>query len=64
MNDTSHTKATIFGGTLTIFFANIGGADLLKTVILGAVGAVVSFIISQLLKFAIKQCFKRKSGNK
>lgn len=48
-------KAGITGGVLMSLLANIRSADLLKTVILAAVGAVVSFMISWLLKWILKK---------
>ena len=50
MNEPTHTKATTIGGTLTILLANINSADIVKTMIMAAIGAAVSFIISQVLK--------------
>ncbi len=39
MNEPVHTKATTIGGTLTILFANINGGDVVKTMVLAAIGA-------------------------
>ena len=39
------------GGILTIILMNINAADILKTAVLAAIGAVVSFFISILLKY-------------
>lgn len=39
------------GGTLTIFLANINSNDIVKTVAMSAVGAVISFVVSVLLKW-------------
>jgi mannitol-specific phosphotransferase system IIBC component len=50
----THTKAGTAGGTLTIILANITTADALKTIELAAIGAVVSFIVSLLLKRLFK----------
>ena len=44
------TKTGTIGGTLTILLANINGSDLLKTTVLAAVGAGVSFCVSLLMK--------------
>lgn len=44
---------TVSGTALTVI-ANIGSADILKTVILAALGAVVSFSVSLLLKWLFK----------
>ena len=50
----SSTKAGTVGGTLLTILVNINSADLLKTGILAAVGAVVSFSVTLLLKFLIR----------
>jgi hypothetical protein len=49
-------KTGTAGGTLTILFANIDADDLLKTVVLAAVGAAVSLIVS----FVLKKMFGKK----
>lgn len=46
-------KAGTIGGTLLSIFSNIPTTDYLRTVALAAVGAVVSFTVSMLLK----KCF-------
>jgi len=50
---TSSTKMGTAVGAITIFIANIRSADLLKTILLAATGAVVSFFISLFLKKAV-----------
>jgi len=52
------TKAGTIGGTLLTIFVNIKSEDLLKTGILAAVGAVVSFGVTLLLKLLIKRLKK------
>ena len=52
------TKAGTVGGTLLTILVNINSADLLKTVILASLGAVVSFGVTLLLKVLIKR-FKK-----
>lgn len=52
------TKAGTGTGTLLTIFVNIHSADLLKTAILAAIGAVVSFCVSILLKAFIKRINK------
>ena len=54
----SSTKAGTIGGTLLSFLANIDNEDLLKTGILAAIGAVVSFTVTIFLKFLIKRLKK------
>lgn len=51
-------KAGMLGGTLLTILANIHYSDVLKTSILAAIGAVVSFLMTILLKFLIKQIRK------
>lgn len=55
MNDPTGIKAGTAGGTLTIILANISGSDLLKTSVLAAIGAMVSFGVSYLLKRLIRK---------
>jgi hypothetical protein len=50
----SHAKAGTVSGTLLTIFANIHSTDLLKTAILAAIGAAVSFSVTLLLKIAMK----------
>ena len=56
--DTTSKAGTATGTMLTII-VNIHSADLIKTVVLAFVGAVVSFIVTLLLKLLIKR-LKRK----
>ncbi len=51
-------KAGTIGGTLLTILANINQQDLIKTAILAAVGAVVSFLVTMALKVVIR-LFKR-----
>lgn len=43
------------GGTFLSVIPNIHSADVFKTVLLAAIGAIVSFTISLLLKMIIKK---------
>ncbi len=52
------TKAGTAGGTLLTIFANITSEDVLKTVILAAIGAAVSFAVTIFLKALIKRLKK------
>ena len=54
----STTKTGTAGGTLLTIFANITKEDIAKTIVLAAVGAIVSFAITLLLKIVIKK-FRR-----
>lgn len=46
--------ATVSGTVLTIA-VNVGSSDIIKTVILAALGAIVSFSVSVLLKWIVKK---------
>lgn len=46
------------GGTLLTILANISSDDIVKTMILAAVGAVVSFGVTLLLKLLVKRIKK------
>ena len=57
MSGPMFTSSTMVGtavGTIIIFIANIRSADMIKTVLLAGMGAVVSFFISLLLRKAVK----------
>lgn len=43
------------GGTLLSVMANIGSSDIVKTIVLAMVGAIVSFTVSLLLKCLFKK---------
>lgn len=43
-------QASFFGGTLTGVIANLSAADVLSTIILSALGAIVSFWVSYRLR--------------
>ncbi|HEX3025120.1 MAG TPA: hypothetical protein VHP12_07905 [Chitinophagaceae bacterium] len=49
------TKAGTAGGTLLTIIINIKSEDVLKTMVLAAVGAVISFTVSLLLKLFLKR---------
>ncbi len=55
--DTS-TKVATAGGTLMTFLGNIQSEDIIKTVVLSIVGAVVSFCVSVGLKWIVKKIMK------
>jgi hypothetical protein len=53
-----HSNSTIIGtagGTFLSVLPNLHSEDVLKTIILATLGAVVSFIISMTLKYLIKK---------
>jgi hypothetical protein len=49
------TKINTAGGIFLSIVPNLYSEDIFKTVVLAAVGATVSFIVSMLLKFLIKK---------
>ncbi|HEX3025506.1 MAG TPA: hypothetical protein VHP12_09860 [Chitinophagaceae bacterium] len=53
------TKAGTAGGTLLTIIINIKSEDVLKTMVLAAVGAVISFAVSFLLKQFIRMLKKK-----
>ena len=53
------TKAGTASGTLLTIFVNINSADVLKTIILAGIGAVVSFLVTVGLKY-LYRLIKRK----
>jgi hypothetical protein len=55
MTDSNSTVIGTAGGTFLSVLPNLHSEDILKTVILATLGAIVSFIISLLLKFFIKK---------
>ncbi|WP_073371474.1 hypothetical protein [Flavobacterium fluvii] len=53
-----HSDSTVVGtagGTILSVLPNLHSEDVLKTIILATVGAVVSFLISLILKLLIKK---------
>lgn len=66
MNDafiTPASKAGTAGGVVTIILVNINSGEILKTIVLAAVGAVVSFTVSICLKWMIRRLKKTKPLN-
>ncbi len=53
------TVAGTAGGTLLTIFANIHSEDVVKTVVLALIGAVVSFSISLGMKWIAKKLKRR-----
>lgn len=49
------TKAGTLGGTLLVVLLHISGEEVVKTALLAAVGAVVSFSVSFLLNRMVKK---------
>ena len=52
--DNSTKVSTVFGTILTIF-VNIQPEDLIKTILLAAVGGISSFLATLLVKFLIRK---------
>ena len=53
-----HSNSTVIGtagGTFLSVLPNLHSEDVLKTIILATLGAIVSFLISLLLKFFIRK---------
>jgi mannitol-specific phosphotransferase system IIBC component len=48
------TRMGTAGGTLTILLANINSSDIFKTIVMAAIGATVSFLVSQVLRRFMK----------
>jgi mannitol-specific phosphotransferase system IIBC component len=66
MNDgfiTPASKAGTAGGIVIILLVNINSGDILKTITLAALGAVVSFTVSICLKWMIRRLKKTKPLN-
>ncbi len=58
MESNTGTKAGTVGGTLLTICYNIHSEDVAKTIVLAGIGAVVSFVVSLLLKTLFKH-FKK-----
>jgi mannitol-specific phosphotransferase system IIBC component len=50
----TNMKMGVAGGTLMALIANINAADILRTILLAAMGAIVSFGMSLLMKQVVK----------
>ena len=55
------TKTGTLGGTLLVVLMQIGTGELLKTMVLAAVGAAVSFGVTQVLRRVIARTNKKKN---
>ena len=58
----NNTKAGTIGGTLLSVFWNIQTVDIAKTVCLAVIGAVVSFVVSLMLKWVVRKIRERVQG--
>jgi hypothetical protein len=52
---TGHTIYGTFGGIITVLVANISAGDLLRTIVLAAVGALVSLSVSLGCKYCLRK---------
>ena len=52
-------KAGTAGGTTLVVLLNISGDDVLRTVVLGVVGAIVSFLVSCGMKWLLGRIRRR-----
>ena len=57
------TRAGTAGGTFLAFIANLGKDDILKTIVLTMIGAVLSFVVSIVLQFILSR-IKKDGRNK
>jgi len=57
------TRAGTAGGTFLSFIANLSKNDILKTMVLTMIGAVVSFVVSIALQCIVSR-FKKGGRNK
>lgn len=55
MTNSNSALAGTAGGTFLSIIPNLNSEDVVRTVILAALGAIVSFTISVLLKFLIRK---------
>jgi hypothetical protein len=55
MTSSNPTLIVTAGGTFLSVLPNLNSEDVLKTVFLAAIGALVSFVLSMVLKFIVKK---------
>ena len=60
MSEPIHTKTTTICGTLIVLLANINSSDILGTIVLTMIGAIVSYSMSVLIKAVVKWWKARK----
>ena len=54
MTSSNPTLIGTAGGTFLSMVPNLHSEDVLRTVLLAAIGAIVSFVLSMVLKFIVK----------
>jgi len=52
---TGHTTYGTLGGVITILVVNISAGDMLRTIVLAAIGAVVSLGVSLVCKYCLRK---------
>jgi high-affinity Fe2+/Pb2+ permease len=55
MQSSDPTLIGTAGGTFLSMLPNLHSEDILKTVLLAVIGAIVSFVLSMMLKFIVKK---------
>jgi hypothetical protein len=55
MQTSNPTLIGTAGGTFLSMLPNLHSEDVLRTVLLAAIGAIVSFVLSMVLKFIVKK---------
>lgn len=55
MQSSNPTLIGTAGGTFLSVLPNLNSEDVLRTVLLAAIGAIVSFVLSMVLKFIVKK---------
>ena len=61
MSHISNQSAGTVGGTILAIVGVVDPGDMLKTAVLAAIGAVVSFIVSAILKYLFKSKKKKNA---
>lgn len=64
MSDHSSLKVGTVTGTILTILGSIGWNDILRTLVLGALGAIVSFFISFFLKKLTARCEGKREGSR
>jgi uncharacterized membrane protein YccC len=55
MQTSNPTLIGTAGGTFLSMLPNLHSEDVMRTVLLAAIGAIVSFVLSMMLKFIVKK---------
>ncbi|PSG89408.1 hypothetical protein C7H61_09015 [Mesoflavibacter zeaxanthinifaciens subsp. sabulilitoris] len=58
----THIKFSVLGGTLSSAWIHITSDDLIKTALMAAIGAVISYVVSLLVKRLHQTLLKLRSG--